>query len=348
MTVKNEIQENEQICSIPRGTRVLVTGATGFTGAVLTRKLVKAGLQVCAIARISSNLEPLRDCDIRWFRGDVFDENTVAMAAKGAEYIFHVAAAFRDAKSSEEDYRNVHLQSTKLLAHQALANPAFKRFVHISTIGVHGHIEEGPADETYRFSPGDGYQRTKAEAELWIRDFGKKQGLPFTVIRPAAIYGPGDKRLLKLFKMTRRKFFPLFGKGKCIYHLIHVDDLTNTFIIAATSPRAVGEVFICGADEPIAIADIARIVARTLGRQIKIVRIPIGPFFVAADICEALCRPFHIEPPIYRRRVAFYAKDRLFDTTKLKTVLGYHPIHSNEEGIVQTARWYVEQGWLKS
>jgi len=347
MTKKNTIQANEQICNIPKGTQVLVTGATGFTGVVLTKKLVKAGLKVNAIARHSSDLEPLRNFDIRWFRGDVFDENTVAKAAEGAVYIFHVAAAFRDAKSSEQDYRNVHLESTKLLAHQALANPNFKRFVHISTIGVHGHIEDGPADENYRFSPGDGYQRTKAESELWIRDFGKKQGLPFTVIRPAAIYGPGDKRLLKLFKMTRRKYFPLFGNGKCIYHLTHVDDLTNSFIIAATSPQALGEVFICGADEPIAIADIGRIVARTLGKQIKIIRIPIWPFFIAADICQAICRPFHIEPPIYRRRVAFYTKDRFFDTTKLRTVLGYHPVYSNEEGIIQTARWYVEQGWLK-
>ncbi|MDM8553112.1 NAD-dependent epimerase/dehydratase family protein [Desulfococcaceae bacterium HSG7] len=338
---------NSKFCSIPKGTNVLVTGATGFTGLLLTKKLVKAGLKVSAIARHSSNLEPLEDFDIQWFRGDVFDKSTVAKAAKDAAYIFHVAAAFRDAKSSEQDYRNVHLESTKLLAYQALANPDFKRFIHISTIGVHGHIEDGPADENYRFSPGDGYQRTKAEAELWIRDFGKKQGLPFTVIRPAAIYGPGDKRLLKLFKMTRRKYFPLFGKGKCIYHLTHVDDLTNSFIIAATSPKALGEVFICGDKEPIAIADIARIVARTLGKQIKIVRIPIWPFFIAADLCEVVCRPFHIEPPIYRRRVAFYTKDRLFDTTKLRTVLGYNPVHSNEEGLVQTARWYVEQGWLK-
>lgn len=347
MPVNNKIDINPDVCGIPHGTKVLVTGATGFTGVVLTKKLVKAGLEVNAIARPSSNLAPLRNYDIRWFRGDVFDPKTVAEASKDVVYIFHVAAAFREAKSSEQDYRNVHLQSTKLLAREALSNPNFKRFVHISTIGVHGHIEDGPADENYRFAPGDGYQRTKAEAELWIRTFGEKQGLPFTVIRPAAIYGPGDKRLLKLFKMACRKYFPLFGKGNCIYHLIHVDDLTNAFIIAATSPQAPGQVFICGDKEPIAIADIARIVARTLGRSIKIVRIPIKPFFIAADICEALCRPFHIEPPIYRRRVAFYTKDRLFDTTKLRNILGYHPIHSNEQGIVQTTRWYVEKGWLK-
>lgn len=338
---------DKSICQIPPGTKVLITGATGFTGVVLARKLAQAGLEINAIARHSSNLEPLADLDIRWFRGDVFDGQVVKEAAQGADYIFHVAAAFREAKSSEEDYYNVHVKSTELLVKEALENNNFKRFIHISTIGVHGHIEDPGANEEYRFSPGDGYQRTKLQAEEWLMEFTKNNDFPYTIIRPAAIYGPGDRRLLKLFKMARKKYFPLLGKGKCYYHLVHVDDLTNSFIIAATSPEALGEVFISGNINPIPIAEIARIVARTLGGETKVIRLPITPFFWAADICEALCRPFHIEPPIYRRRVAFYSKDRMFDTSKLRNVLGYTPIHSNEDGIVETTNWYVSQGWLK-
>lgn len=338
---------NEVLCQIPAGTPVLVTGATGFTGRVLTRKLVEAGLNVSAVARGSSNLEPLNDLDITWFRGDVFDEKVMRQAVAGQEYVFHVAAAFREAKSTEQDYWDVHVGSTRIICEEVVKNPDFKRYIHISTIGVHGHIENPPATEEYRFSPGDGYQHTKLQAEEWLNAFAAENKLPYTIIRPAAIYGPGDRRLLKLFKMALKPYFLLLGKGKCMYHLVHVDDLTNTFIIAATHPAALGETFISGANEPIAIADIAGIVAEHFSRKIKIVRLPIGPFFLAADICEAMCKPFKIEPPIYRRRVAFYSKDRDFDVSKMRNVLGYAPRHGNREGIIETADWYVEQGWLR-
>lgn len=337
----------DSICQIPPGTPVLVTGATGFTGKDLTRKLVAAGLKVSAVARASSDLAPLKDLDIKWFRGDVFAERVMKEAVAGQHYIFHVAAAFREAKSTEQDYWNVHVRSTQIIAEEALKNPEFKRYVHVSTIGVHGHIANPPATEEYPFGPGDGYQRTKLEAEQWLNGFAAERNFPYTIIRPAAIYGPGDRRLLKLFKMAMKPLFILLGQGKCMYHLVHVDDLTNTFIIAATHPRAQGETFISGADEPIAIADIARTVAGHFGRSIPVVRLPIGPFFLLADACEAVCKPLKIEPPIYRRRVAFYSKDRYFDVSKMRNILGYQPRHSNSDGIIETADWYVAQGWLK-
>lgn len=339
---------SENLCQIPPGTKVLVTGATGFTGIELTKKLVDAGLVVTALARKSSDLSPLADYDIRWLRGNVFDDAAIQEAVKDQEYVFHVAAAFRDAKSTEKDYWNVHVKSTQLIVNEVLENPDFKRYVHISTIGVHGHIENPPATEETAFSPGDGYQRTKLEAELWLNEFAaKNKNLSYTIIRPAAIYGPGDRRLVKLFKMALKPYFLLLGNGKCMYHLVHVDDLTNTFIIAATHPDAEGETFISGSDEPIAIAEIGRIVAEHFGKPFKILRLPIGPFFLAGDICEAICKPLKIEPPIYRRRVAFYSKDRHFDVSKMRNVLGYSPRHSNRDGIIETADSYAKKGWLK-
>lgn len=337
----------ESLCRIAPGTPVLVTGATGFTGVVLTRKLVQAGLKVRALARETSDLDPLKGLDIEWLRGDVFDAEVIQKAVSGQQYVFHVAAAFREAKSSEQDYWNVHVKSTQLIAEEALKYPDFKRLIQVSTIGVHGHIENPPATEEYPFGPGDGYQRTKLQAEQWLIEFAEKNKFPYTIVRPAAIYGPGDRRLLKLFKMAMKRYFILLGKGNCMYHLVHVDDLTNSFIIAATHPDALGETFISGADEPIGIAGIAAIVAEHFDRKMKVVRLPIGPFFLLGDICEAVCKPFKIEPPIYRRRVAFYSKDRHFDVGKMRTVLGYTPQHSNEEGIIETADWYVQQGWLR-
>lgn len=331
----------------PRGAKVLVTGATGYTGQVLTRKLVSLGCEVTAIARASSKREGLSELPIRWVVGDVYDAKVVANATQDIEYIFHVAAAYREAGISEETYANVHIESTKLLAQAVVASGSCRRFVHVSTVGVHGHIDEPPADEEYRFAPGDIYQSTKAEGEQWIRSFSVEHGLPLVVVRPAAIYGPGDRRLLKLFKMARRPFFPVFGSGRGLYHLIHVDDLTDIFVTAALHPQAVGEVFIAGNAEPSRLQDIVKTIANEIGNpRLRFVRLPVWPLFVAADLCEFVCRPLGIAPPIYRRRVAFFTKDRAFNTRKLREVLGYRYTHTVEEGLRTTARWYREHRWL--
>jgi nucleoside-diphosphate-sugar epimerase len=285
--------------------------------------------------------------DIQWFKGDVFDPEVIKKAMSDVSYVFHLAAAYREAKAGEEMNRKIHIESTKLLAQAAKSIPSFKRFVHISTVGVHGHIENPPADENYPFNPGDIYQKTKAEAELWLKDYSKTSGLPIIVIRPAAIYGPGDRRLLKVFKMAGWPVFPILGKGKCLYHLIHIDDLTDVIMLSATHQAALNETFICGNAEPVTLEKMGRTIAAELGKNIRVIRIPAWPFFLLGAMCEAICKPFGIEPPIYRRRVAFFTKDRAFNTQKLRERLGYSCKYSNEQGLVQTARWYVENGWLK-
>lgn len=332
--------------TIASGSIALVTGATGFTGQVLVRKLVEQGLSVRAIARESSNVDNLADLKIEWFRGEVYDPDVVARATEGVEYIFHVAAAYRDPGISDKDYYKVHVQSTKLLADAALNSAVFKRFVHISTVGVHGHIENPPADENTPFHPGDIYQVTKADAEKWLHEFAKANKLPYTVIRPAAIYGPGDRRLLKVFKMAAKPIFVLLGRGKCLYHLIHVDDLTDAMILAAVHPAAQGEAFIVGNPEAITLEDMGRIIAEKLGIKHRVLRLPAWPFFLIADVCEAICKPIGLKPLIYRRRVAFFTKDRSFNTKKLRDILGHKCKYTNQHGLEETAQWYKEKGWM--
>ena len=297
---------------IPAGTRVLVTGATGYTGRVLTKKLVEAGLKVNAIARPSSNLQPLEGLDVTWFRGQVYDEDTIEQAMQGVEYVFHVAAAFREAKSTEQDYRNIHLVSTQLLAASALKQASFKCLVLVSTMGVHGHIKNPPGDETSAYGPGDLYQSTKVEAEVWLNEFAPKNNLSYSIIRPCAIYGPGEPRLLKLYKMANKPIFPILGSGKCWYHMVHVEDLSNGIIRAATHPNAEGEAFLIGSTNPIALEDMARLIAKVYNKKLRVLRMPIQPFFWLGDICEAVCKPFRIEPPIYRRRGCVLFKRSLF------------------------------------
>ena len=325
---------------------VLVTGATGLSGQALCRKLVAGGAIVRAVARESSNISVLDDIDIQWYRGEVFDEDVLTTAAEGVNYIFHIAAAFNEEKGNIEEYRKVHLYSTQILARAVAGKPQFKRFLHVSTVGVHGHIEIDRADETYRFAPADDYQLSKLEAEQWLTEFAQNNNFPYSVVRPAAIYGPGDKRLLKLFKMANKGFVLMLGGGKGMYHLVHVDDLTNIFLLAATKEEALSEVFIGASDEPISIIDIGKTIGKHIGTMPRTLRLPLWPFYLAADVSKAVFPKLGMAPPIYRRRVGFYTKDRQFDNSKVRNVLKYQPRYSNDEGLAETARWYQEQGFI--
>jgi nucleoside-diphosphate-sugar epimerase len=324
---------------------VLVTGGTGFTGRYLVRKLCGLGCQVRVIARPSSDLGDLAALNIDWYRGDVFDPALIQRASHNANYIFHVAAAFRETNIADEEYTRVHVDSTRLLAIAALEQPAFKRFVHISTVGVHGHVEQPPADENAPFNTGDVYQRTKLEAELWICDYANRTRLPITVIRPAQIYGPEDRRMLKLFKLASLPLIPAIGFGKGYMHLIHVEDLCDFMLFCADNPATEGEVYICGNRQPRSYQQITRIINRQLGKHSRFIRLPASPFFILGYLCEMACKPLRIEPPIHRRRVAFFTKDRSFDTGKMQAT-GFAPQFDDETGLENTTRWYRENGWL--
>ena len=331
---------------LPAGSRALVTGGTGFTGSCLVKKLVKQGIDVVVIARPTSNLEPFKDLPIKWIQGDVFDPELINRAVEGVNYIFHMATPFREAKSPDIGYYNVHVLSTQLLAKAALQQPDFRRFVHISTIGVHGHVENPPGDENCPIKPGDIYQETKLEGEVWIKEFAEQEKLPVVVVRPTGIFGPGEKRLLKIYKWVVKGRVPLIGDGSNLLHFVHVEDLTNFFIVSATHPQAVGEIFICGSEKAITFKEMVGIVSNYYGVSANFLRLPAAPLFALGDFFEFICRPFGIEPPIYRRRLAFYTKDRSFDTSKMTRLLGFKANHGNQESLEELAQWYLDQGWI--
>ncbi len=346
MSQSNSDPAANAVTALPKGSRALVTGATGFTGSLLTKKLIEQGVEVVAIARPSSNIQQFDGLPITWLKGDVFDGELINRAMKDITHVFHMVTPFREAKSPDVGYYNVHVLSTQLLAKAALKQPNFQRFVHVSTIGVHGHIAHPPADETYRTEPGDIYQATKLEGEAWVQSFGAETGLPVTIIRPAGIYGPGEKRLLKIYKMVSKGWIPAIGNGSNLLHFIHVDDLTDCMLVAAIRPQAVGETFICGSEKAMSFKEMVDLISDLYSVPAKFISLPAKPMFMIADICELIFRPLGIEPPIYRRRLAFYTKDRAFNTSKIRKLLGFTPSHSDQEGLRELGKWYLENKWL--
>ncbi len=325
--------------------KVLVTGGTGFTGHNLSKRLLQDGHQVRLLVRSKKRvaLDPQPALEIQ--EGDIRDRTAVDRAVEGVTKVFNIAAMYRSAASVDQDYRDIHVEGTRHLL-EAAVRYKVGRFVHCSTVGVHGDVKVPPATEESPYAPADIYQRTKLEGELLARDFAAKNGLALSVVRPTAIYGPGDMRLLKLFKLAVKKITPVIGTGKIYYHMVYIDDLVQGFILASEVEAAIGQVFIIGGQENMILDDLLSTIAGITGSPDYKIHIPAMPFQLAGSLCEKICIPLGIEPPIYRRRVDFFTKSRSFDISKAKRLLGYTPKYGLREGLAKTAQWYKEQGLL--
>jgi nucleoside-diphosphate-sugar epimerase len=264
---------------------------------------------------------------------------------EGADAVLHVAAVYRTAGHPDSYYREVNVVGTERLL-EAAARQGVRRFVHTSTVGVHGHVERPPADETSPMAPGDVYQATKAEAEVLALDFHRKRGLPVAVVRPGAIYGPGETRFLKLFRAIARGRYAIVGTGLTFYHPVYIDDLVAGFLLALDRPEAVGEAFLVCGPSYVSQRELAALIARHTGGRVLPFRIPARPIQWAGDLVEAVSVPLGLEPPLHRRRVDFWTKSRAFTIDKARRLLGYAPKVDLDEGIARTAAWYREAGWL--
>ncbi|MFO7901852.1 MAG: NAD-dependent epimerase/dehydratase family protein [Pirellulaceae bacterium] len=324
--------------------KILVTGATGFTGQNLCRRLTTDGGQVVAFAREAGKTRPLQDMGVECRIVDIKDRRQVFDNFRDIEVVYHTAAAYRTEHADLEEFRQVNVEATRHLL-DASKEAGVQRFVHCSTVGVQGGIDHPPADEEYRMLPGDHYQRTKVEGELLAREYFA-EGLPGTVVRPVGIYGPGDTRFLKLFRPINRGYFVMIGSGKTLYHMTYIDDLVDGFILCGTHPRALGEVFTIGGETYTTIRDLANHIADVLGKPHPWLRIPFWPVFAASVVCDKLCRALNVSPPIYPRRVEFFQLDRAFSIEKAKRLLGYQPKVDLPEGLKRTTEWYREQGML--
>ena len=319
--------------------KILVTGGTGFTGHNLSKKLIDDGHDVRLLVRARSRVSLAASPRLEIVEGDIRDKERVDEAVSGCEKVFNIAAMFRSAASVDQDYHDIHVKGVRYLLESAVKHDV-KRFVHCSTVGVHGDVKEPPANEESPYAPADIYQRTKLEGELFARDFSEKNGLALSVVRPTAIYGPGDMRLLKLFKLATKKVTPVIGAGKIYYHMVYIDDLVDGFILASEHEAAIGQVFIIGGEENLQLNALLNTIARINGNSEMKIHVPALPFQLAGSLCEKICIPLGIDPPIYRRRVDFFTKSRSFDITKAKKLMGYSPKFGLLEGLRKTADWY--------
>ncbi len=325
---------------------VLVTGGSGFTGSNLVKKLIAKKHRVRVLARATSKIGDLKKLGAVIINGDISNRKDVFGAVKGASRVFNIAASYRDASLDEKVYWDVNYKGTINVADACLEYKV-PGLVHCSTIGVVSSIENPPGDETDPYSPDDAYQRSKCKAEKAVLGYIKEKSLPASIIRPCAIYGPGDIRLLKLFKMAAKKRAFMLGKGNAAYHMVYIDDLTDSFVLASEISKARGEVFIIGHEEYLTLNDLFKMIAGEFNISSKIIHIPLLPVELLASVMEFIYKPFKKQPPLYKRRVAFFKKNRAFDISKAKKILGFKPKQSLKQGLAKTAEWYLKKGYIK-
>jgi len=323
----------------------LVTGATGFAGGHLCRRLRAKGKQVRALARPTSDTSGLEALGVEIALADVTDARAVEKALEGVDTVYHLAAAFRRQSLPARVYREVNVGGTLNML-RAATHHGVRRFVHCSTVGVHGILSAVPADETAPQEPVDVYQRTKCEAERLAFEHFADTGLPVVVVRPAGLYGPGDTRFLKLFRQIQRRRFVMLGSGEVLYHLTYIDDFVEGLELCAEKAEAVGQAYIIAGAAAVTLNELAATIARALQVPVPRWHVPVTPLWVAGLLCEVALKPLGIEPPLYRRRVDFFRHHRAFDISKARRELGYAPSTSLEAGLRSTAQWYKGHGWL--
>lgn len=326
--------------------KILVTGGTGFTGKALVRRLLNDGHEVVALDyQEGLKTEELRQWGAKVVIGSVTDKKIVEECMQGVDIVQHLAAAFRELDVPNSYYDEVNVGGTRNVLEAAKA-VGVKKFIYCSTCGVHGNVENPPGDENAPINAADYYQQTKYQAEPLVNEY-HRQGMKTTIIRPAAIYGPGDpERFFMIFKRVMNGTFPMFGSGKTLYHPLYIDHLVDAHVLAMDENKGNGEAYLIADEHYVEIEELVKATAVALGVKVKIPHFPILPLIIGGHICEKVCKPFKIAPPIFPRRVDWYRQNRAFNINKAKRDLGYNPQVSLAEGLKRTAQWYRDENLL--
>ena len=322
--------------------QILVTGASGFVGGHLVRRLSGMGGRIRILCRRTSKLDALSDLTYDRFEGDLTDPLSLARASEGVDYVFHSGGLV--SAPNDETYIAANGEGTKnACAAAKSAAPGLKRFVYISSMAAAGPGPQGKLiDEEMPAKPITPYGASKRLGEKWVQQFD----IPWSIIRPPAVYGPWDKAVLPLFQMARWHVSAVVA-SRGMTSVVYVDNLVEGIIQSAVSPTSVGQTFYV-ADEPaLTRADLARQMQAAVGTWAVPLPVPNWVVRSAARVSEAIAKGFGTS--------AFFDRHKATDLLTLnwacsiehaRRFLGYVPHVSTAEGFKRTADWYRRMGWL--
>jgi nucleoside-diphosphate-sugar epimerase len=318
--------------------RVAVTGATGFIGHHLTARIAADGDDVRAIVRPSSTRRDLRP-DIRVIASPL-EPNALVDAFRDVDVVVHLAGVV--SALHDRDYAATNVEGTRAVAQAARTVGA--RLVHVSSLAAAGPAPaSAPRREDDPAAPITAYGRSKLEAERVVSSI---HGLRWTILRPAAVYGPGDRAMLPLFRFAARGLIPLVGRATAAYTYVHVRDVVSA-IATSVSTATDGETMFVGHADAVTGREILESVRTAVGRSAVIVRVP-SPLTRVACVAGDLAGALLGSPLVFNssRFAELSAEGFVCNVDRLRDRLGVVAQTGLREGLAETAAWYSAKGWL--
>ena len=327
--------------------KYLITGATGFIGPHLVKKLVSEGHTCRCLVRTVSNAEPLKASGVELVEGDITRAESLKGIAEGMDRVLHMATLGHMSNYTviESMFQSINVDGALNVMKEAL-RAGVSKVVHCSTVAAMGICADLPADETSECSPHHPYGRSKLKAEQAIKKLVSEKGLPAVIVRFSMVYGHGDPRdILKLIRLAKKGLFPKIGSRTQLTPLIHVEDAVQGLLLAGGKGR-VGETYLITNRESIPFDDLRKIFAKALG----VSRLPLYlPEWLALSAASAIEKSFTLagkSPPVSRKNIESTLADRVFSIGKAQKELGFDPQVDPVEGLKETVRWYRDKGWV--
>jgi dihydroflavonol-4-reductase len=321
---------------------VLVTGASGFIGGHLVRRLCRDGERVRCLVRASSSRAWLDGFPIEWHEADLAGVGDLRAALDGVDVVYHLAGVIR--ADDEATYLRVNRDGTVRLAAACAEVAPRARFVLLSSLAAAGPgADDRPVDEDSPCRPVTAYGRSKRAGEEAV---GSIPGLSWTIVRPPAVYGPRERDIFTWFRMAARGWVPVLAHGGRL-SLVHVEDLVEGILRAARSARAEGRVYFIAGDGTFSWDELADALSAAFGRRLRRVRVP--PWFLrAAGRCGDLLGT------LARRRLVINSekaseilqKNWTCTSRRANEELGFAPRWNLADGFRDTLEWYRRAGWL--
>ena len=313
---------------------VLVTGATGFLGGAVCRSLARQGWRVTATGRNETAGRALILDGIPFRRVSLEHAAEAAGLCDGQDAIVH-CAALSSPWGNRRDFQAANVRATENILRQAHAAHV-ERFVHISTSSIYfdfRHQYNLTEDSALPVRQVNAYADTKLAAERLVLAAGDA-GLPVVVLRPRAIFGPGDTTIFpRLLRAAKRGWLPIIDDGSNVADLTYIDNVAAAVACALDAPaHCLGQTFNITDGQPVVLWEFIAVLLASLGLPAPPRRLPVRAALGLAALSEGIGRLRHREPALTRYGVGVLAFSQTFDISKARTLLGYHPQISTDEG----------------
>lgn len=325
----------------------LITGATGFIGTHLIKKLVSEGHKCRCLVRQGSENKILEKTGVTIFPGDITKAETLKGVAEGVDCLLHLATLGHTSNFNvtEEMFNVINVQGTLNVMREALKSRV-GRIVHCSTVAAMGICHEVPATEQSACNPHHPYGRSKLKAEKEVLRMVSEDVLPAVIVRFSMVYGPGDPRdILKLTRMAQKGLLPKIGRKPKLTPLIHVNDAIQGLLLAAEKGKP-GEIYLITNKKSEEFDRIREIIQETLGSGKPTLYIPEWGALAVTSIIERMFSALGKSPPVSRKNIESTIADRVFSIDKAVRELGFDPKVDPAEGLRKTVLFYRENGWI--